>query len=177
MATTTQHGMADVMTMWTAIFLEVPAANLQRSCGMGQPHDVEAAVWKGYDAWARVAKATIDGVYKNPLFAGFAATTLDRTLRWQQWQQTVAGTIAASVGSLTGLPTAAMLDAMHEEIRSLAARLAEQGASLQELRAELQRQSADRLPPQETPHVGAALDLHVQAIPTARNGRRVITAS
>jgi hypothetical protein len=166
MATTTQNGMADVMTMWTSTFLDVPLANAQWSWGMGQAGDVEGAVWKGYDAWVRVANAAIDTAYKNPLFGEWVATALDRGLRWQHWSQTIASTVAASVAPVTGLPTAAMVDSLREDVHALTAHLTEQDAQLRAARAEIRELSADRVAPRKVPSRGP-VDLGRQVPPVA----------
>lgn len=137
MATTTQNGMADVMTMWTSTFLDVPLANAQWSWGMGQARDVQSAVWKGYDAWVRVANAAIDTTYKNPLFGDWVADALDRSLRWQHWGQTITSAVAASVVPALGLPTAAMLDSLQEEVHTLSDHLTAQAAQLRAARSEV----------------------------------------
>jgi len=169
MATPAKHAMADVMTMWTATFLEVPTVTTQWSWGMGQQRDVEAAMWKGYDAWVRVAKTAIDRVYENPVFGDVAAVALDRTLRWQQWQQTIASTIVATIVPLTGLPTAAMVDAVHAEVQSLHARLSEQTTQLQALRAERHIESVEQMRTQDRPRLAAVRTLQTPAIAAARN--------
>jgi hypothetical protein len=154
MATTTQSGMADVMTIWTSTFLDVPLANAQWSWGMGQARDVQGAVWKGYDAWVRVANAAIENVYTNPLFGDVVATALDRTLRWQHWSQTIASTVAASVVPAIGLPTAAMLDSLQEDVHALAAHLSEQDTQLRAVRSELRDLGAERVAPRKVPSRG-----------------------
>jgi hypothetical protein len=174
MATTAKHRMADVMTMWTATFLEVPAATTQWSWGISQQHEMEAAVWKGYDAWVRTAKAAVDRMYGNSLFGEFAVATLDRALRWQQWQQAIASTVAASVVPLTGLPTAAAVDAVHEEVQLLRSHLTEQNAQLRALREEIQTKSVDRIPVQDPSRFDRAFDRHTQTTPAPRNGRHVV---
>lgn len=177
MAATATHGMADVMTMWTATFLEVPAVTTQWSVGMSQQHQVEAALWKGYDAWVRVAKTAVNEVYKTPLFAEFATTALERTLRWQQWQHTIASAVAASVTPLTGLPTAATVDAMQEELHSLRASVAEQTAHLRALRTELQIQRTEHVPTHELPHVSTSRNGHGRPLATSPHELRAVVTS
>jgi hypothetical protein len=166
MATTTQNGMADVMTMWTSTFLDVPLANAQWSWGMGQARDVEGAVWKGYDAWVRIANAAIDNAYKHPLFGELLATALDRGLRWQHWSQTIASTVAASVAPVTGLPTAAMLDSLQEDVHALTAHLSAQDAQLRAVRAEIRELSTDRVAPRKVSS-GGLIDRDRQVPPIA----------
>lgn len=154
MATATQSGMADVMTLWTSTFLDVPLANAQWSWGLGQARDVQGAVWKGYDAWVRVASAAVDSAYKNPLFGDWVATALDRTLRRQHWSQTIASTVAAGVVPALGLPTEAMLDSLREDVHALTAHLTEQDVQLRAMRAEIRDLSADRVAPRRVPSRG-----------------------
>lgn len=177
MAATAKHEMADVVTMWTATFLEVPATTTQWSWGLGRQRQVEAAIWKGYDAWVRVTKTAIDEVYKTSLFGEFAATTLDRTLRWQQWQQAIASAIAASVAPLTGLPTAAMVEAVQEEMQMLRARVTEQTAQLWALRTELQTEQVEQIPAHEVSRLSTARDAYAQSTSASRNGHRTMVTS
>lgn len=154
MATTTRNGMADVMTMWTSTFLDVPLASAQWGWGMGQARDVQGAVWKGYDAWVRVATAAVDRTYKNPLFGDWVADALDLALRWQHWSQTIASTVAAGVVPTLGLPTAAMLDSLQEDVHALTAHLTEQDVQLRAMRAEIRDLSAERVAPRRVPSRG-----------------------
>lgn len=169
MATTTRNGMADVMTMWTSTFLDAPLANAQWSVGMGQAHDVQSAVWKGYDAWVRVATTAIDTTYTNPVFGEWLATALDRGLRWQHWSQTITSVVTASVTPILGLPTAAMLDSLHEDMHALTAHLTAQDAQLRAARAEIRELSADRAVPRKVPSRGPVnLERETPATATSR---------
>lgn len=149
MATTTHNGMADVMTMWTSTFFDIPLASAQRTLGMAQARDVEGAVWRGYDAWVRMTTAAIDTVYTNPLFGEWLADTMDRSLRWQNWGQTITSVVAASVVPALGLPTAAMLDSLQEEVQALTAHLTAQDTQLRAAREEIRELSADRMAPRK----------------------------
>src|SRR5574341_1019169 len=112
MAEKTQPKVADLMTMWQATFLELPLAGVKWGWGVGQEQEVTETAWKGYDAWVRLASASVDELYKNSLFGETTARALDSVLRWQRLSQAVVSTVATSLWSVVGLPTAATVQAL-----------------------------------------------------------------
>src|SRR5713226_8365932 len=136
MAEKTQHTAANLMTMWEAAFFEFPIAGVKWGWGVGKEQEVAEAAWKGYDAWVRLANAQVDELYRNPLFGDLAARFLDRGLRWQRFSNVLADTFFAGLWPAVGLPTAAAVQALPEELRSLTVRLKAQDAQIHALRAE-----------------------------------------
>ena len=133
---TAQRG-EDLLTMYKATLLDFPIAGARWGLGIGQEKKVVETVWKGYDAWVRLASTSIDDLYRNPLFGDWLTRSLDRWVRWQRLNQVAVGTFFAALWPAVGLPTAAAVQALHEELYSLDLRLKAQNATAQTLRGEL----------------------------------------
>jgi hypothetical protein len=172
MAGTTQHGMADAWTLWTSAFLEAPLAGAQWGLGLTNKQKVMGTMWKGYDAWVRLTNTTINEMYKNSFFGTSVATSLDHALRWQRLGQAWVSSASASLWPTLGLPTAATVETVQEEVQSLTSHLRAQDAHIQALRAEIHLLLADRPPYQEKyiPKVG--LEPHLRTTPAKLNGHR-----
>ena len=176
MAEKTQHSAANLMTMWEAAFFEFPIAGAKWGWGVGGEQEVTEAVWKGYDAWVQLANAQVNELYRNPLFGDLVARFLDRSLRWQRSSKALADAFSASLWPAVGLPTAAAVQALHEEVQSLSVRLKAQDAQIQALRAEFRVLSAD-LPAQKKKRAPSAkLDASMKALPARMNGHQTVTA-
>ena len=69
---TAQRG-KDLLTMYKAALFDFPLVGATWGLGMGQEKKVFEATWKGYDAWVRLASASIDDLYRSPLFGDVPA--------------------------------------------------------------------------------------------------------
>jgi hypothetical protein len=137
MADKTVQKREDLLTMYTATLFAFPLAGTPWGFGVGQEKKVAETAWKGYDAWVRLASASIDDLYRTPLFGDVLGRALDRWVRWQRLNQGVVGTFFAALWPTVGLPTAAAVQALHEELSSLDIRLQAQDATAQTRRGEL----------------------------------------
>ncbi len=126
----------DLLTMYKAILYDFPLAGTKWGFGIGQEKEVAEAVWTGYDAWVRLANASIDNLYRNPFFGDLMVRSLDRGLRWQRLNQAAASALFAVLWPTVGLPTAASVEALHEEIAALDTRVKAQDAIVQTVREE-----------------------------------------
>lgn len=126
----------DLLTMYKAILYDFPLAGTKWGFGMRQENKVAETLWKGYDAWVRLANASIDDLYRNPFFSDLMVSSLDRGLRWQRLNQAATSALFAALWPTVGLPTAASVEALHEEIVALDARVKAQDAIVQTLREE-----------------------------------------
>lgn len=175
MAEKTQHHVADLMTLYTATFFEFPLAGVKWGWGVGEEQEVAEAAWKGYDAWVRLTSASIDDLYRNPLFGDLMARSLDGVLRWQRLSQALVGPFAG-LWPAVGLPTAAAVQVLHEEVQSLTARLKAQDAQIQALGEELRSPAAD-LPPQKKRRAPSTkLDALLKPMQVKTNGHQTVTA-
>lgn len=137
MADKTAQRTEDFLTLYTTTLLEVPFAGAKLGLGMGQEREVMEAAWKGYDAWVRLLSVSLDDLYRNPVFGNFVARSLDQWLRWQRLSQAMSGAFFAAFWPAVGLPTAATVQALHEELSTLSIHLKTQDATIHTLRAEL----------------------------------------
>ncbi|MBI3246413.1 MAG: hypothetical protein HYZ50_07895 [Deltaproteobacteria bacterium] len=177
MAAQTQSSTTDVMTLWTAAFLESPAASMKWGWEGGKEQEVTEVAWKGYDAWVRLTSTTINEFYKTPGLSDLAARALDGGLRWQRLSQALVSAAAASLWPAVGLPTAATLQAAHEEVQSLSARMRTQDTRLQALHADLRTLYDAVLTHKRKSPAPITLGAPLPIIPTGRNGHRTVTAS
>jgi hypothetical protein len=126
----------DFLTLYKATLFDFPLAGTKWGLGIGQEKEVAEAMWKGYDAWVRLATASIDDLYRNSLSGDLMARSLDRGLHWRRLNQAAAGAFFAALWPAVGLPTAAAVQALQEEIAALDARMKVQDAIAQTLREE-----------------------------------------
>jgi hypothetical protein len=87
--------------------------------GIGNEKEITETAWKGYDAWVRLATATIDNLYRIPLFGEVVARSLDATLRWQRLSNALVGASFAGLWPVIGLPTAAAVQGLRAEVQTL----------------------------------------------------------
>lgn len=141
------QGMADFATAYKSFFFDLPLAGLKWSLGAGEEKETAEAAWKGYDASVRMASAAIDGLYRNPLFSTAFGRVLSSTLQWQQMSNALSGAVFSSLWKAIGAPTAADIEGLSEQVRSLQNQLSEatQKKELQKL-AEHIRTLEARLP-------------------------------
>jgi hypothetical protein len=174
MAEQARHTAADLMTMYKAAFFDLPLTGTQWAWGVGKEQEATAAAWKGYDAWVRLASTTIDELYRNSLFGEITARALDRSLRWQRFSNAWAGAFFAGLWPAVGLPAAATVQTLHEEVRSLTTRLKAQDAQIQALRAEVRMLSVDFPAPRKRRAPGAKLDASLKPLPAKMNGHQTV---
>ena len=172
MAEQAQHNVADLMTMYTATFLELPLAGTKWAWGVGREQEATEAAWKSYDAWVRLASASTDRLYRNSLFGEIVARTLDAGLRRQRLGNAWAGAFFGGLWPVVGLPTAAAVQALQEGVQSLTIRLAAQDAQLQALHREVRPLTAG-LPSQRKRRASSARPrTPLQALPAKLNGHQ-----
>jgi len=170
----TQHHVANLTTLWEAAFFELPIAGAKWGWGVGKEQEVAEAAWKGYDAWVRMANVQVDELYRDPLVGALAVRFLDRSLRWQRFGSALTDAFFAGLWPAVGLPTAAAVQALTEESRSLTARLKAQDAHIQTLHEELRLLTAD-LPTQRKRRASSTrLDASLKALPAKMNGHRPV---
>jgi hypothetical protein len=170
MADKTQPNVADMMTMWKATFLEFPLAGAKWGWGMGEEQEIAETAWKGYDAWVRLTSTSIDRLYKNSLFGEIAARSLDRTLRWQRLSRALVNAISAGLLPTVGLPTAAAVQVLHEEIQSLTTHSKAQDAQIRALHTDVRALGTDASVQRKRGRAPAArLGAPLQTLPAKMN--------
>lgn len=178
MADNTDQRREDLLTMYKATLFDLPLAGARWGWGMGEEKEVVEAVWKGYDAGVRLASASIDDLYRDPAVGDLMARSIDGWLRWQRLSQAMAGAFFATLWPAVGLPTAAAVQALYEELRSVDTRLNAQDAVLQTVRAELRSLTAALLPTQrKESKVHTELAEQLAAMPARRNSHETATSA
>ena len=130
MAEKKMQGMEDLMTVYKTLFFDLPLAGTQGGFGVGGEKEAAEVAWRGYDAAVRLSTATIDNLYRAPLFGEVIARSLDGMLRWQRLSSAVAGAFFPALWQAVGLPTAAETQALRAEIQALREELRSQGTGL-----------------------------------------------
>jgi hypothetical protein len=121
----TSQGAADFVAAYKSFFFDLPMARLQQSFGMNTEKEATEAAWTGYDAAVRMLTSAVDSLYRSPVFSDLVSRTLNTTLRWQQISGAVSGAIFTSFWTAVGAPTAAEVQGLSEQLRSLEQRLSQ----------------------------------------------------
>jgi hypothetical protein len=108
-----------LVTAAEAAFIDVPFAALKRMAGVGDEREVYAAGWKAYDALINSASEAINRLYTDERYLRFAGRTLDVTLGVYRLNTAVAGAFFATLWPAIGIPTAADVEGLREELHSL----------------------------------------------------------
>ena len=120
--TAIKNEMNEFLTAYTALWVDLPFAGLRIGLGMSDEKEATKAAWKSYDATVKLASATTDEMYRNPLVGEMTASTLDGMLRWQKASSALTGAFFTGMWKAMSLPTAGEVQALREEVRSLAER-------------------------------------------------------
>ncbi len=178
MADKTAQKLEDLLTLYKATLVDLPLAGARWGWGMGEEKEVVEAAWKGYDAGVRLASTSVDDLYRDSVVSDFMARSLDGWLRWQRLSQAAASAFFAALWPAVGLPTAAAVQALSEELRSVDTRLKAQDVALQTLRAELLSLMTDLLPAQRPESkVRTELVEQLAAMPAQRNSKETATTN
>ena len=116
---TITQGVEDLVTVYQTLFFDLPVVSTRWELGIGKEKEVTETAWKGYDAWVRLATATINNLYRIPLFGEVVARSLDASLRWQRLSNALIGASFAGLWPAVGLPTAAAVQGLRAEVQTL----------------------------------------------------------
>jgi hypothetical protein len=122
-----------VLAALKALAVEVPVAGVKRGLGRGEAGAVTDSAWKGYEASIRLVTSSIDRLYRSRLFGTFLAGSAEGLLRWQRLNNALTKACFAALWRAVDLPTAAEVNAVREELRSLAAGVKAQGEAIEAL--------------------------------------------
>jgi hypothetical protein len=142
-----------------ATFLDLPAATVKRMVSSDGERAMYEAGWKAYDALVGVSNELTNQLYSSEAFGTAAGRMIDATVRWQRFQNALAGAFFSSLWPAIGLPTASELESMREEVRAMREELAAQRAEQATARAaESPRPSRERISsPVMTPSANPAV--------------------
>ena len=174
MAEGTLRNAEDLFSVYQAMFA-APFAGARCGRGIRKEQELAEVVWRGYDAWVRIASASIDELYRNPLLGDLVARSLDEVLRWQRLSAALVGAAFAGLWPAVGLPTAAAVEGLSEQLRSVDSHLKAQEAQLQTLREELRSLAAGLPAYRKKREPIARLDAPLKAAAAKINGHRTTT--
>jgi hypothetical protein len=166
----------DFFSVYQAMFA-APFAGARCGWGIGKEQEVAEVVWKSYDAWVRMASASIDELHRNPLFADLVARSLDDVLRWQRLSAALVGAAFAGLWPAIGLPPAAAVQGLCEQLRSVESHLKVQEAQLQTLCEELRSLAPGLRVSRKKREPIARLEAPLKAAPANINGQRMTTGT
>jgi len=115
----------DLTTVYKTLFLDLPLAGAKWGMGIGAEKETTETAWKAYDASVRLATSAIDTLYRSPLFGEAVSRTLTEALRWQRVGNAVSGTVLTGLWRALGVPTAAEVQGLSDQVRALETRLAQ----------------------------------------------------
>jgi hypothetical protein len=134
MAKQTDPAMPDMMlAALKALAFELPVAGMKRGIGKAENAAVAESAWKGYDASIRLVSASIDRLYRSRRLATLLAGPVEGLLRWQRLNNALTGAFFAALWRAVDLPTATEVNALREELGSLAASVKAQSETIEAL--------------------------------------------
>ena len=102
-----------------ALWIELPFAASMRLAGQGDENGVREAGWKAYDAWIRLANEATNRVYANPVVGSISGRLIETALQAQRAGDALASAVFGNLWPALGIPTAAEIHALHEEVAGL----------------------------------------------------------
>ena len=117
---TNAHGVEDFVTVYQTFFFDLPVVGAKWGLGIGEEKELTETAWKGYDAWVRLTTATIANLSRMPVFGEVVVRSFDAMLRWQRLSNALVGASFAGLWPAVGLPTAAAVQGLREELHSAA---------------------------------------------------------
>lgn len=124
-ASSTSQGTQDLMTISQALFRDLPVVAVRWGFGLGDEKAATEAAWKIYDASVRVAATAIDALYRTPLFSDTVSNSANQLLRWQRMGNAVNRVLLTGFWQMLGVPTAAEIQALAEQVHMLEAHMNE----------------------------------------------------
>lgn len=110
----------DLLTLYKAIFLELPVAGSKLGLGIARDNnELEQAAWKTYDTWVRLATYSTNRLFTNPFLGASLGRSLPGFLQLQWLTNSIAGAFFAGLLSAVGLPTSSEVKAVRNELQGL----------------------------------------------------------
>ncbi len=159
MTTATSPVTTALLKFAQAAFLDLPAATVKRVVSSDGERAMYEAGWNAYDALVGVSNELTNQLYGSEAFGSAAGRVIDATVRWQRFQNAIAGAFFGSLWPAIGLPTASEIESVREEVRvmreELAAQRAEEAAAraIEARRATRERISSPVMTPSANPAV------------------------
>lgn len=114
----------EVLKLAQALMPEPPSATLKRAVAVGERELAELG-WKAYDSVVEMANSATDRLYTSPAVGQVLGRSIDIVLRWQRFNNSLAGALFGALWPSVGLPTAAEVEGVRTDIRALREELRE----------------------------------------------------
>src|SRR5262249_17005060 len=112
-------------TVYKTLFFDLPLAGAKWGMGLGAEKQTTETAWPAYDAGVRLATTAVDKLFPSSLFSEAGRRTLPPALRWQRIGNAVGGTVLAGLWRTLGVPTAAEVRGLSDQLQALETRLAQ----------------------------------------------------
>jgi hypothetical protein len=114
----------DISSFFQAALIDLPMAAARQFLAGDAKVDakdnaVQAAGWKAYDAFVRVASESANELYANPLFGEMAARGLELGLQARRVTDAMTTAVFRELIPLAGLPTARDIARLNRSVESL----------------------------------------------------------
>ena len=110
----------EILKLAQCLMPEPPTAKVKRIVADGgidrQVHEIG---WKAYDTVVGAANNATNRLYSNPAVGNVLGGAIDIMLRWQRFNAAVAGAFFAALWPAVGLPSAAEVEALRRDMRSM----------------------------------------------------------
>ncbi|HVA77044.1 MAG TPA: hypothetical protein VNF27_04070 [Candidatus Binataceae bacterium] len=124
-ADTLSKGMRSMVDFAEAIMIDLPIAAAKRLLARTDERELNEAGWKAYDAVVQVANNATSRVYSNSAFGRAAAGAMEFAVRVQRLNVALSGAIFANLWPAIGLPAAAEVEAIRQEVSALRSEIAD----------------------------------------------------
>ncbi len=108
----------EVLKLAQALMPEPPSATLKRAVASVERELAEIG-WKAYDSVVGLATSATDRLYTSPAAGQVIGRSIDIVLRWQRFNNSLAGAFFSALWPSVGLPTAVEIEGVRADIRAL----------------------------------------------------------
>jgi hypothetical protein len=102
-----------------AMLVDLPVAAARRLLRDGGELELNEAGWKAYDAALLITNGAAARILSSPAFGALAGRTFGMAIGLQRLNAATAGAVFATLWPGVGLPTAAEIDSMRDELRGM----------------------------------------------------------
>jgi len=122
--------MRSIVDIAEALMIDLPIAVTKRVLARTDERELNEAGWKAYDTIVKVANDATSRVYTNSIFGRVAGGAMEFAVRAQRLNTALSSAIFANLWPALGLPTAADVASMREEVSAMRAGLADARAAI-----------------------------------------------
>jgi hypothetical protein len=109
----------DLAKFYEAAWFDLPVAAAQRLLGLGDEENLSEVGWKAYDAWIRLGNTATNRFYANHAVGGFTGRAMETALKVRRVGDALAAAFFGNLWPAIGLPTAAEIHHLRDELIAL----------------------------------------------------------